>query len=192
LNTPYYTILTGGGKCLIYFIYVYLIGRYIRLHNDVDYNPRFTLGLFLLISLLIVLLNLLVGYIFKKPCSIYSMDCSPLILMSALSVFYLFKSLSFSSSLVNYISSSVLAVYLLDGMRLAVNSHIISWSDKGEEWDCGLYLIMGVFITFLIAIAIDKVRILIFGFIEKRLINIILQIGAQMETRIQHVYKKYK
>ena len=35
-NTPYYTVLTGGGKCLVYFIFIYMVGRYIYFYNDIQ------------------------------------------------------------------------------------------------------------------------------------------------------------
>ena len=130
-------------------------------------------------------LNLFAGYLFHKSCFIYNLDCSPFILISALSVFYLFKKFSIKSSAINYISSSVLAVYLLDGLRTTINKTIICWSDKGESVYFGLYLLIGVAVTFIIAITVDTVRVLFLGRIEKRLIDIILQRCIQLKNRFK-------
>ena len=53
LNTPYYTIITNGGKCLIYMIFIYLVGRYIRKREEKRnvINRKATLYLFITFAL---------------------------------------------------------------------------------------------------------------------------------------------
>ncbi len=173
-NTPFYTVVTGGGKCLIYFIFVYLIGRYLKWHCDVNFKKKYTFGLYILMTVIIVSLNIGVGYVFQKKCYIYAMDCSPFILVSSLSVFYLFKSLTIRSQIINSIASSILAVYLLDAMRFFVDENVVCWSDKAGSCSYIFYLIIGVIMTFIIAFAIDKLRVFLFGHVENKIIDKII------------------
>jgi len=96
-NTPYYTVLTMGGKSLTYFVFVYLVGRYIKMYQDVLFKRATLIFVFIGSTIVINLFNNIASYFLNKSVSIYSMDCSPLILVSSVSIFYLFKSLNFKS-----------------------------------------------------------------------------------------------
>lgn len=174
-NTPYYTILTGGGKCLVYMIFLYLIGRYIRIYRNKNVKKKKAAGLFLLMTAIICSLNIGMGFLLKKPCSIYALDCSPFILTSAISVFYLFKSFVFQSKLINYLASSTIAVYLLDGLRLFVDSHIIHLHIYSNSNQLLFLLTTEVVLVFTMSIFIDKLRIFLLGKWEENTINWILQ-----------------
>ena len=88
---------------------------------------------------------------------------SPLILGAVVSVFYLFKSFNFKSKIVNYISASVLAVYLLDGLKPAVDNYF-------QVYTFVLYVTMETVTIFLVAILIDKIHVL-FGKAEDYIID---------------------
>ena len=120
---------------------------------------------------LICLLNIIAEMIFNKRCLIYAMDCSPFIFISTISVFYLFKSFTFQSRWINYFSSSILAVYLLDGLRLFLDTHMFHLSTMKVHPLMGLLLFVEVISTFFFAIAIDKTRILLLGSLENKIIN---------------------
>ncbi len=132
-----------------------------------------TTSIFLVMTVTICLLNIMLSNILGKQSYIFSLDCSPLILISAISVFYLFKSFTFQKKWINYISSSVLAVYLLDGIRIAISEHITHL----EQYSSNPYLIIclcaTISITFICSITIDKLRIAILGPAETKLIQII-------------------
>lgn len=93
------------------------------------------------------------------------MDNSPFILLSSLSIFYFFKSLSFSNQIVNWVASSVLAVFLLDGIRTYVDKFI---DVASYSTDCMLifYISLEASSVFLFALLVDKLRILLFGKME--------------------------
>lgn len=163
-NTPYYTILYGGGKCLIYVVYVYIIGRYIRFYGDKCISKKKSLVTFLLSSLISCLLNIIVGSLFDKKCMIYSMDCSPFILISSISIFFFFKSMNFNSKLINYLASSVLAVYLLGGIRFFIDKHFINLNQYLDKDNILAFMLFGeVLLTFFAAIFIDKIRAFFLG-----------------------------
>ena len=94
---------------------------------------------------------------------------SPLILGAVVSVFYLFKSFNFKSKIVNYISASVLAVYLLDGLKPAVDNYFQVYT-YGQGSDFVLYVTMETVTIFLVAILIDKIHVL-FGKAEDYIID---------------------
>lgn len=165
-NTPYYTVLTMGGKSLTYFMFIYLIGRYIKLNKDVLFRKKITLGVFLGATILINILNNTASYVFHKSINIYAMDCSPLILISSISVFYFFKSVKLQSKIINYISSSVLAVYLLDGARVFIDYYFFKINTYSKSNCFFAVLLIEVFFFFVIAITIDKLRSLILLKIE--------------------------
>lgn len=170
-NTSFYTILTGGGKCLIYLIFIYMIGRYLRKYHNVNIKRRKTFGMFLLMTSIILILNLSISAILNKRLSIYAMDCSPFILISAISIFYLFKSFTFQSPFINYVASSILAVYLLDRIRIPIDNHLIQLTQYANNPMLILYIIVVVLLTFTMAILIDKIRELLLTRLEDKLIN---------------------
>ena len=125
-------ILHFGGKNLSYFIFLYLIGRYIKLHHDVNYKSWKLIMTHISATLIIFFLNVLSRLVFQKENMVYSYDCSPFILLSALSVFYYFKHFVYSSRVINYIASSVLASYLLNNTYLFIDKyiHLTSYSNS--------------------------------------------------------------
>ena len=194
LNTPWYTVVTGGGKCLIYMIYLYMVGRFLRLHADSYFDRKKTFGVFALLQMLIILGNIVVEIIAHKPCRILSLDCSPLILGSAVCAFYYFKSLHFHSQIINRISVSILAVYLLDGMRIWVNK-LIQIHLHANDAFLFVYLFALVSATFCIAIIIDNIRIILLGKLESKTIGIIadgLTKGQKyVENKIKNLHNEY-
>ena len=82
-----------------------MIGRYMQKYHNINIERWKTLSIFFAMTITICLLNITLSYILRKQSYIYSLDCSPLILISAISVFYLFKSFTFQKKWINYISS---------------------------------------------------------------------------------------
>lgn len=152
---------------------MYMVGRFIRLYADSDFDRKKTFGLFVILQTLIVLGNIVVEIITHKSCRILSLDCSPLIMGSAVCAFYYFKSLHFNSQIINRISVSILAVYLLDGMRIWLNQWI-QIHLHANDFFLPVYLLALVSATFCMAIIIDNIRILLLGKLESKTILIIL------------------
>ena len=169
-NTPWYTILFGGGKCLPYVIFLYLMGRFLRLHMNIDVVRSKALFAFFVFQVLILVGNVSMEHFMHKPCKVLALDCSPLILGSAISMFYLFRSFCFHSKLINSISASVLAIFLLDGLRTWTNNYI-HIEEFADSTNLIIALLCLVFATFVLALIIDKVRILLFGGFEQKLLN---------------------
>lgn len=146
------------------------MGRFLRLHLNLDVVRSKALFLFFIFQVLILVGNIGVEHLMHRPCKVLALDCSPLILGSAISVFYIFRSFFFHSKLVNWISSSVFAIYLLEGLRIWINNyiHIEEYADSNK---LAIALLCLVTLTFVCALFIDKVRILLFGGLEQKLLN---------------------
>lgn len=94
-------------------------------------------------------------------------DNSPLILCSAVAIFHFFGTLRFESRGVNFVSGSVLAMYLLDGLRPLLvplfapgtATHSLSYFPRMA----GLTLVL-----MLCALVIDRARMFLLGSVEKR------------------------
>jgi len=148
-------ILHFGGKNLSYFIFLYLIGRYIRLYHDVNYKSWMLIMIHFSATLIIFCLNVLSRLVLERENMVYSYDCSPLILISALSVFYYFKHFVYSCRVINYIASSVLAFYLLNNIYLFFNKYV-QLASYSNSPNFIIYTFVLLFFVWLSSIVIDK------------------------------------
>jgi len=163
------TALLKSGQCVTYFIYAYLIGRYIRLHRDIDVPKAKSVLMTLVFIAMLFTIKVAGMYVSAIDAIPVMSNNSPLILGAVVSVFYLFKSFNFKSKIVNYISASVLAVYLLDGLKPAVDNYFQVYT-YGQGSDFVLYVTMETVTIFLVAILIDKIHVL-FGKAEDYIID---------------------
>lgn len=174
-NTPYHTILSDGGKCLTYFVFIYMIGKYIRNFKDITVKRSRAIILLIISTTIICTLNIIAERILGKKVYVYAMDCSPFILFSSIIIFYLFKSFNFQKKWINYLSSSILAVYLLDGLRLPIDKHLFLLNTMGDKNFMFIWLLLEIIAVFFCATIIDKIRILSLSNIENKTIKIILK-----------------
>ena len=191
-NSANKTIITGGGKCLIYMLFIYAVGRYIKLYADkIQLSRKKFICMFLICQLLILFFNIILEHLFNKPlCYIFAMDCSPLILISAICIFYLTKSYTFSSHGLNRIASCILSVYLLDGLRLTVNKFVEVENNTGEP-TYFLWVTCLVSITFFVAVVIEEIRRLFFGKAEQHILDKLSQLISKcLNTHIKEILSK--
>lgn len=162
------------------------MGRFLRLHMNIDVVRSKTLFSFFVFQALILVGNISMEHLMHKPCKVLALDCSPLILGSAISMFYLFRSFRFHSKLINSISASVLAVFLLDGLRTWTNNYIHIEKFAGSN-NLVIALLCLVTVTFVLALIIDKVRILLLGGVEQRMLNKLSHYAIIMKI---YIFKK--
>lgn len=196
LNTPYYAVVTHGGKCLIYMLFVYMTGRYISIREEKrdrrrETNRKKVLLCFMTLALLACAANYMVGKLFDRDCFIYFLDCSPFIFVMSILTFYYFKSYTFYSKTINYIASSVLAVYLLDGTRLFWNEKLFHLNEFSQDNAMLLLLLLEVSTVFIFAVIIDKIRIALFQSIERKLINSIQTTVRKITNILSPFINKY-
>lgn len=149
------------GKNIVNFIFIYLMGRYLRLHGEG--MPRrlstWKLPLLAYVALMAAVASMVL--LLPEKWSIITMQMfycynSPGIYLASLLFFLLFLSLRFQSKAVNHLATSTFAIYLIHG-----SSDIDTWL-YGRALDAaqGNLLFHAAYAVFvcLLCIAIDKVR----------------------------------
>ena len=180
-------LLNKSGQCFTYFTFVYLIGRYIKLYKDVKI-PRWLTGG---VAFAMVLVMWLKGIASMKISALSAIpltsNYSPTILIASVSFFFLFKSFSVQSCIVNYISSSVLAVYLLDQLRPTIDRFICVYHHT-QDSNFAIWVGGEVLTIFCVAIIIDKIRIHLLykpeGLITNYLVSFCQKISYQINKII--------
>lgn len=162
----YFEIMPDNGKGLVQMFMIYLIGRYIRLYADDIVFPRWSLAVFVglwainAISHTIYFMN----HSFCKDNSITN-------IAMAIILFVTFKSFSFSSKVVNFLSKPMFAVFALNSTLVGIVFNRVG--DKLPFFYVEILLVVGIFIA---CVFIGALRELILGkadscvgeFIEKR------------------------
>ena len=149
-------ILRNGGKCLTYFMFLYIVGRYIRLHNDKSYNRWYLWLIHLTCVAIILLLNMVGSTIIHDRCVYAGYDCSPISLMSSLCIFYLFKSWNFHNSFINWVAKSAFAVYLLSNIYFFIDDKYIHLVNYSNQTKFSLYLLILLVLSWIFSLIIDK------------------------------------
>lgn len=167
-----------------------MTGRYLRKYYDINVKRWKAGAVFIVMTIVICTLNTLLSYIMHRQLYVYSLDCSPFILVSAISVFYLFKSFVFQKRWVNYIASSILAVYLLDGLRGVADRRIVHLERYADSGILPAAVLAVMLLTFCCAIAIDKMRIALFGTAEAKLIKTILKGYSKIQNYINNYFSR--
>ena len=171
----------GAGYSLFSFILLYLIGQYLRKYPETFYSKgkasRY-LGIYLGISLLNALipyvasaLHLLLPSILSdlgnhKMISIIPLAySSPLNIIGAVCLFIAFSRLKIRSQLINWVASSVLAVYLIHCNEHLIH-HFIAFIRHLSLYPTGtflVYLVGFLIVVFIGSILIDQVRKILWG-----------------------------
>ncbi len=153
-----YEPLAGNGSSLITFIFIYLLGRYFRLHRPSLFSSGNVklraLSVYVACSIIISSSTLFLfvflhgHYIWR----IYSFG-NILIVAQAVSVFFLFKELKISTSMFNHFAGTVFATYLIHDHPL-VRKYLYSngfFAERFSETDYYIVVIVGSALSILIA-----------------------------------------
>lgn len=153
------------GLSVVYFIFMYLLARYMRLNckGITNRSKYLYLGVYLLSGLFIAGMLFIKHYFGIIPLTehmIISYIC-PLMVLCSVSLFLFFSRLHFKSKVVNWISASCLSVYLIHANSLvATHYHNIVWKEYlGEQYLLFIGTIIGVFVF---CISVDQIRRLIY------------------------------
>lgn len=168
----------SSGYSPITFILLYLIGRYVSL-----YRPKFSmlsqkrdLFFYLLFSLgstFLLFLSIKCS-IFMSLSSILLYYTSPLVIVASLYLLLFFSKITFRSKIVNWIAASAFAAYLFQEHYLFVDvytSYIYRWFDTEKHLLFLLYTICWILIVFIMALILDKIRIVIWKKISYKLLK---------------------
>ncbi len=167
----FFDITQDGGKGIVNMTLLYLIGRYIRLHEDERrFSRRKLSGAYLAISLVCIALN---GALYAATHTMqnrFARDNTLFTIGAAVCIFLLFKEIHFSNPWVNAIASHVPAVFTMEwtlrGIVTAYMFPYLAWNESNwHEW-----ILLGVSVLLIVmGTAIDYFRVLLFGKAEERL-----------------------
>ena len=163
-----------NGKNIASFIYIYLIGGYIRFHGRERTKPNYV---YIVGAGLVVITDFYLytrGYIPSLFAINYS---SPFVILYTVLLFLFFKDLHFKSSIVNTVASTTLGVYAIHEF----------YGIRNILWDCfdfskielngiiPVYAkVFGVIIlVFFVGAVIDLAVSKLYGFTKKKLVEII-------------------
>lgn len=150
---------------------LYLIGRYIRLHEEKrTYTRSKLVGAYLVISLACIALNGALYVVTGTVQNRFARDNTLFTIAASVCIFLLFKEIHFESKWVNAVASHVPAVFTMEwtlrGIITAYMFNYLAWNES--NWHelillgiCVLLIVMGTII--------DWLRLTIFGRIEEKL-----------------------
>lgn len=157
------------GMSSLSLVYVYLVGRFMRLHIQIKRSKWFWLLGYLLLSLVIFL-----GRVAHLPWILYY--CNPILVLSAALLFIFFVRLDIGHcGFINWVASSVFAAFILH-----TRAPVFGWLQAFNleklhalpylQYLCMILVVL--IVIFMIAILMDKIRAYIF----KPLINFVSRI----------------
>lgn len=166
-------LVKDAGYGIVNFIYLYLLGRYIRLYyNDNDLSWKFYLGIYIISSLALFVSQYILSKILNFEFSSWLSYNTLFVFISAVSLFLLFKNLTLHSSIINKIAAPCLAVYLFHMARWNAFANFLQIQDARES----IYIIMLIVYPILIyacGFIIETTRLLLFDKFEKYICNLI-------------------
>ena len=147
------------GYNTMHLIYIYIIGRFIKVHMSSINLSTFKCVIGYIVSFLLIVASTF----FCKSSMAFAYN-SPFIIFASAFFFLIFNSFSFTSPNINYIASSAFAVYLIHKMPPVwsdLKNFLISNSENYDLILFPLFWIAFIFMIFTACITIDKLRVII-------------------------------
>ena len=162
-----------NGYSALSFMGLYLLARYIRLYPLMVWklSKWYDIAIYVCIAISITAMsfllqrnNLPIGNLFY-----YS---SPLVIIAAIHFMLFFTKIHFQSRVINWIASSSFAVYLLHSNSYFASTYydaiILGWFKEQPRGLFIIYTSIFILVVFCLSIGIDKLRIILFKFIQKK------------------------
>lgn len=188
------TYVFNDGYNLSNFIYMYLIGGYLRKYpiKESYIFKILSKNLYRLVLVFVFILCFMINYMNTKTFGllsssntvlglinsnyshIYNVYSNPFVIIQTISFFLLFESIDFKSKIVNKISSLVLGVYFIHENGF-VRTYLYKWLkiDNGivTSYKFILYVFLMAILIFVCSLIIEFIRQMIFKFIKSRKIT---------------------
>lgn len=151
---------------LDFFLVMYTLGAFLKLHGESFLtrmgNVSFFLFSFSMMILSVIGLDLL-GFILNKPAIIehatfFQRENTPLSIVFAVSAFAFFSKLNIQSSWINYISKSVLGIYLIHDnrfLRPILWNSVLPFTSGISPY---VHFLLKIALIFVICLLVDVVR----------------------------------
>jgi hypothetical protein len=166
----------GGGYSAVSFVGLYMLARYVRLYllKYTDFTWKKYLCCFFIIAIFQTILAFAVTYLGLPIAGRLFTYTNPFVIIESLCLLLAFNKMKFQSSLINWIATSCLAVYLLHANELFLRPYygmiIHNWFINDNTLYFLIHTIFFISLLFLLAILIDKVRIYIWNQINRKFI----------------------
>lgn len=189
-------IVLDGGYSLYYFIFLYIVGAYIKIFfNDKIFNKKIFFIVYIFSSIMLLGLNMGISIIVGHQKGIYSYNFI-LVFISSIALFIFFKELNIKSNIINKLSSLTLGVYLISDHPY-IREWIYNYLGYSNHFNKNEFLLYTIFIIFLIYIVtsiIEYIRQSIFGYIKeiKILNKIKFQIFLYIKKKILNIINNMK
>ena len=150
----------NSGYSVTTFIMIYLIGRYLRLYGEKRMESVASWKMAIVWIGCTALIC--VWKLFMHKYGVYVSYHSPILLLSAVSLFLLFTRISFHSKVINWLGASCLAAYILHtnapimGWMIQMDENLLDYNNAGLYLCGAIGICAGVFVG---AILIDQVRL---------------------------------
>jgi len=187
--------VNSDGYNVMNFIYLYVIGQYIKRHISIDLIIKFRNKLtfsYVLLSFLIGMLVLFSNYLSKgKESTIILWTYNnPIVIMSSIIFFCIFLTFSFKSKAINWLATSTLSVYLIHENSF-IRHHIYNFIGRICNYPIIInhiiftYIVVFIFALLLMFICIffDKV----FQKIIKPIESLLAFVWSKIEIRFANI-----
>ena len=166
----------AGGKSIIYFLYIYILGGLLRRIFDKEYDEKDKLlkSIDLVLSktkvlgsvLLFYLIASAIGIFFLRPSysnilgSLIGAYHGPILPITSILIFTLFRKINIRSFSINYIASSVFAVYLFHENLFSDFLFRNRVTDMYQTYSTPffiLYTVLLIIVIFIVAVVLDNI-----------------------------------
>lgn len=168
INTGWFS----SGYSPLSFMGLYLLARYMRLYPNryTKLNKRSDIVLYVIISLFIaVCSSSMICYFNKVGTSMFQYS-SPLLVLSSVYLFLFFTKISFNSTLINWVSASCFAAYVIHCSPFVFYPYYIDYIKSWFLTESGIIFLVHVSLLlsfiFVFSIVFDKMRIVVWRIIE--------------------------
>lgn len=177
---PTFTSGVYSYSTLGWFVFLYILGAYIKLYPKKIYDNN-KINIVSLLSLCLLEILILLGFNHSEFVDMwktikYMNEYTLFILLMSLNIFFIFKNLDIKSKFINWMATSVLAVYLIHDNEFVrpllwrYLLHVVTYMDSHYFVLWAFFISFSVFI---ICILIDKVFNLVFCRLIKKISNLI-------------------
>lgn len=155
--------LAYNGSSLTSFIFIYLLGRYFNLYKKTASISSVRLIFIYILACLLVFIGTVVMLKYgnyTKIWQIYQYN-NPVIILEAISMFYIFKKMKISNRVINYFGGMIFAVYLIHDHRLVrgyIYNNILMIKFHYNSMYYILYLLLFTIIVMVVSFLIEIVR----------------------------------
>jgi len=193
-HAPNGSVVFWHGKCIAWIVTLYLTGRYLRRYHPDGPSTATAAKMMLTPMGFLFLFRFSVSLLparFSGLRDYLSGDSSPLIMLEAIGIFYMFKSLNIKSGTINYMAKSVFPIYLMGGAIALLDKHIYHISDNSGSMMLSLLIVADAATIMLAATVIDKTYYLLFGTLQQRMVMQMTRLYEKAKTLTAPLIRKF-